>query len=452
MSSSQEEEELEFQDNDRQLEEFEARLQMGVQEEYQEQYETKGEMFPQITKGNKVQEIQKQLELYKKQPPKTFQEECEDVIQSKNESLKDKKLRELVQKNKILQVTLEKEKVMRQKLETQLKSAMKEAEESIKSMSLPKSQKSVQDPLQKALKPQQQEEVQADDFKSKFRDADKKVQEQRVKIQQIKSELNKAMRIISREVGENVIIDQLLLDENSWKGRAQQIEILKGKVRELTQKLGSSSQFSQVSNASRQSSDSVKNETKQQLELFKTQYDQLKQEHELLQTKFKAVSSRRSILEEQIKDSKLEYDKNKKILLEKSENDDKYIAALKQELEKIKRQSNVETKIIYKQADEDETKRLQRELSYCKDELQRNEQMIKELIAEKVSRPKFDQQVPINSDERVKKLEDELKILRKERDDFFKTLSKDTDTQKMIKDLTLQNVRLRNKLDEMKQK
>ena len=31
---------------------------------------------------------------------------------------------------------------------------MKEAEESIKSMSLPKSQKSVQDPLQKALKPQ----------------------------------------------------------------------------------------------------------------------------------------------------------------------------------------------------------------------------------------------------------------------------------------------------------
>jgi hypothetical protein len=50
----------------------------------------------------------------------------------------------------------------------------------------------------------------------------------------------------------------------------------------------------------------------------------------------------------------------------------------------------------------------------------------------------------------VKKLEDEVRILRRERDEFFKTLTRDQDTQKMIKDLTQQNVKLRSKLDEMR--
>lgn len=32
------------------------------------------------------------------------------------------------------------------------------------------------------------------------------------------------MRVISREVGQNIEIDKILMEENSWKGRAQQIE------------------------------------------------------------------------------------------------------------------------------------------------------------------------------------------------------------------------------------
>lgn len=49
------------------------------------------------------------------------------------------------------------------------------------------------------------------------------------------------MRIIQREVGDNVNLDQLLMDENGWKGRAQQIEVLKAKVKDLNVKLGTSS-------------------------------------------------------------------------------------------------------------------------------------------------------------------------------------------------------------------
>lgn len=49
---------------------------------------------------------------------------------------------------------------------------------------------------------------------------DKKLQEFRVQNNHLKNELNKALRIISKEVGENVSIDKILLEENGWKGRA----------------------------------------------------------------------------------------------------------------------------------------------------------------------------------------------------------------------------------------
>ena len=53
----------------------------------------------------------------------------------------------------------------------------------------------------------------------------------RLKNQNMKNELNKAMRVISKEVGENVNIDQLLSEENTWKGRQQKIDKLMGRVK-----------------------------------------------------------------------------------------------------------------------------------------------------------------------------------------------------------------------------
>lgn len=76
----------------------------------------------------------------------------------------------------------------------------------------------------------------------------------RQKLQAAKSELNKAHRLIAREIGEGVDIDQALGEENGWKGRQQKIEKLKGRVRELEERLAASganvsymSGFTQVS-------------------------------------------------------------------------------------------------------------------------------------------------------------------------------------------------------------
>lgn len=61
-----------------------------------------------------------------------------------------------------------------------------------------------------------------------------------------------------------------------------------------------------------------------------------KSENELLQSKVKALNSRKSILENEVKEVKSQYEENKRLLVEKSANDDKYILALKNEMDKLK--------------------------------------------------------------------------------------------------------------------
>ena len=45
----------------------------------------------------------------------------------------------------------------------------------------------------------------------------------RLKMQNMKTEVNKANRVIARELGDNFDIDQALSEENGWKGRQQKI-------------------------------------------------------------------------------------------------------------------------------------------------------------------------------------------------------------------------------------
>lgn len=48
------------------------------------------------------------------------------------------------------------------------------------------------------------------DWKKKYNTLEKTLQEERVKTTTLKNDLNKALRIISREIGENFDIDQVL--------------------------------------------------------------------------------------------------------------------------------------------------------------------------------------------------------------------------------------------------
>lgn len=69
-----------------------------------------------------------------------------------------------------------------------------------------------------------------------------------------------------------------------------------------------------------------------------------------MQGKVKSLNSRKLILENEMKELKADFEKKKQIFVEKSENDDRFIALLKQENDKLKRDEKVVTKVVYKDA------------------------------------------------------------------------------------------------------
>ena len=58
------------------------------------------------------------------------------------------------------------------------------------------------------------------DDSKKLRDLEKKVTKLRNENQTLSQQVDKATRLLEREIGEVVDIDQLSKDESSWKGRA----------------------------------------------------------------------------------------------------------------------------------------------------------------------------------------------------------------------------------------
>ena len=60
---------------------------------------------------------------------------------------------------------------------------------------------------------------------------EKKVIKLRQDNQSLSLQLDKAGRLLERETGEAVDIDNLAREDSNWKGRAQKIEILKSKIK-----------------------------------------------------------------------------------------------------------------------------------------------------------------------------------------------------------------------------
>lgn len=122
--------------------------------------------------------------------------EVEKALNTKNEGFKDRKIKELTQKNKALNVAFEREKSLRMKCEKELGAILKETESNLEK-------------LEGKAPAKKKEEGSLEDWKSKYAAADKKIQELRFEKQNLKNELNKTMRVIAREIGENFNIDEV---------------------------------------------------------------------------------------------------------------------------------------------------------------------------------------------------------------------------------------------------
>ncbi|KAA6382690.1 MAG: hypothetical protein EZS28_021782 [Streblomastix strix] len=158
-----------------------------------------------------------------------------DFIIPETADLKEAKIIELARKNKDLRVNMAKEKG--------------------KNITLQRQVERLQDELTVLKETQALSNVQSDssndneELKIKLSSANTRLTEARLQLQNTKQELSKVQRALQKEVGDNTPLTKILHEQSNWKGRAQEIQVLKDKVRELKDKI------TLLSNGSRASGD-----------------------------------------------------------------------------------------------------------------------------------------------------------------------------------------------------
>lgn len=271
---------------------------------------------------------------------------------------------------------------------------------------------------------------------------EKALQELQVKYTKAKSDLKKAKIVIKKEVGDFDNLDNLLKSEG-WKGRAQQIELLKSRVNDLKRQVGK--KMEETSNISTVRVEGGADERRKEIVSLQEQLAKTKEELEMSKKKAQGYSSRLVALEKEAKEIRETHKVQIKMLLDKTENDDRFIAELKNELERVKKAKGyTRLEPIAGNKEISELKwqiaNLHQKLSQVQEELNEKDKMLE--MFKNFAEPEGVEDVALK--QRVKELETEVKRLK---DNEKKGGS--SEDGRIIKDLSSQNARMRSKVNEL---
>jgi len=245
------------------------------------------------------------------------------------------KIVQLSKKNRTLGLALEKERSLSQQLAGELRTAKASATKAIGAASGTAAEEAARAIVQEAAEAAEAAQREADSWKEKFQQtADRSIQAE-AKMAMMKKEMEKMQRALQREIGEGVELGKVLADDGGgWRGRAQQISLLKDKLREAQSASPSTARASRPhEDANRQYLEDIKDKRAKEAERVAAEAEELRQELDKLRLKCDGATSRKKTLENEAKGLK---DKLA-ILLQKTTNDDKLIGALRAEVADARR-------------------------------------------------------------------------------------------------------------------
>lgn len=341
---------------------------------------------------------------------------------------RDQKLMELAKKVRTLQVALESEK-------NRAARAMEEVnrlrEEAIK---------------KENTKGWSRNAVKEDASEKKIQGLEKSLQELQAKLISTKADLKKAKNFLKREVGEFENLDALSKNE-TWKGRAQQIELLKSRINDLKRQIGKKPEEPPPMTAQNTIRvEGTADERRKEILGLQDQLNKTREELEKHKKKSQGYSSRLFALEKENKEIRETHKVQIKTLLDKTENDDKFIAELKNEIERLRKSKGyAKLEPINNNKEAAELKwqiaNLHQTLHQAQQELDEKNKIIEMF---KNVGEEDDMQNEVEYKQKIQSLESEIKRLK----DSEKK-SANTEDAKLIKDLSGQNARLRNKVNEL---
>ncbi|KAL3142293.1 Coiled-coil domain-containing protein 13 [Trebouxia sp. C0009 RCD-2024] len=268
-----------------------------------------------------------------------LQELSDAAIGLKAQDVEANKVIELAKKNRSLNLALEREKQKAAGLSAELQKTKLMETVPQAGTTDPQSVEAVcRGIVQQAAAAAETAQKECAAWKSKYEAALDRCNQQEFKANLFKSERDKVSRALAKEVGDETPLSKVVEAGSEWRGRAQQISLLKAKVSELQQAQGmpagtSMSMSTRYDSEHRRALDSMKGDRQKEVEKLKTEAATSLASLQTMAQKLDKVSARKSILEQEVKNLR---DKLS-VLLDKSSTDDKLIATLQVELQNLQR-------------------------------------------------------------------------------------------------------------------
>lgn len=148
------------------------------------------------------------------------------------------------------------------------------------------------------------------DQDKKYKELEKKITKMRNENQEQKILLEKATRLLEREIGEIVDINELSKETSTWKGRSQKVELLKSQVKRLKSGFGPEGSImtegsvmtentvftGKITHAER-NLNKLGDKKREDVDKLKYQMEEMKEEISELKSKYKGAVARRDTLE-----------------------------------------------------------------------------------------------------------------------------------------------------------